>query len=64
MKMEVNVGATDRIVRIAVGALLIVLALAGVIGAWGWIGLAPLATGLMRTCPAYTLLGVNTCKSA
>ena len=31
------------------------------IGTWGYIGVVAFATGLLRTCPAYTLLGVNTC---
>jgi hypothetical protein len=65
MKFETNIGSTDRMARIIVGAALILLALAGVIGAWGWIGVVPLATGFIRFCPAYTLLGMNTCgKSA
>lgn len=59
--MTVNVGSLDRIVRIAAGVALIALAAGGVIGAWGYIGIVPLATGLLRTCPAYSLLGVNTC---
>ncbi|WP_037300941.1 YgaP family membrane protein [Rubritepida flocculans] len=58
-----NVGGLDRVLRIAVGLLLIVAALAGWIGVWGWIGVLPLATGLLRTCPAYSLLGVNTCPA-
>ena len=45
-----------------IGAVLIGLALTGVIGAWGWIGVLPLATGLLNFCPAYGLLGINTCK--
>ena len=57
-----NVGSIDRILRIAVGAILIVLAATGQIGLWGWIGVVPLATGLFRMCPAYALLGINTCK--
>ncbi|MDY7116773.1 DUF2892 domain-containing protein [Halomonas sp. SSL-5] len=60
--MTRNVGGIDRIARIVIGALLIGLALTGVIGAWGWIGVLPLATGLFNFCPAYKLLGVNTCK--
>lgn len=60
--MQINVGNTDRIIRIAVGAILIVLALTNVIGLWGWIGIVPLLTGIFRFCPAYSLLGKNTCK--
>ncbi|MGZ8255423.1 MAG: YgaP family membrane protein [Burkholderiaceae bacterium] len=56
-----NVGGIDRILRIAAGILLIALTLMGVIGVWGWIGIVPLATGLLRTCPVYSLLGFNTC---
>jgi hypothetical protein len=59
--MKINVGNTDRIARIAVGVVLMVLALTGIIGVWGWIGIVPLATGLFRFCPAYSLLGANTC---
>ncbi len=59
--MKTNIGGIDRIARIAIGALLIVLTLLGTIGAWGWIGIVPLATGLLRTCPAYSILGFNTC---
>jgi hypothetical protein len=62
MNMKSNVGGADKIARIVIGALLIGLALTGVIGAWGWIGVLPLATGLFNFCPAYGLLGVNTCK--
>ncbi|UOD50314.1 YgaP family membrane protein [Orrella daihaiensis] len=59
--MKVNVGGIDRVLRIVVGIALIALTLAGTIGAWGWIGVVPLATGLFRICPAYSLIGVNTC---
>ncbi len=59
--MQANVGTLDRIARIVVGLALIGLTLAGVIGVWGWIGVVPLATGIFRFCPAYPLLGINTC---
>ncbi len=59
--MKANVGGIDRILRVAVGALLIVLAALNVIGAWGYIGVIPVLTGLFRFCPAYALLGLNTC---
>ena len=59
--MKMNVGGADRMLRIVAGLVLIGLTLAGQIGAWGWIGLLPLLTGLFRFCPAYTLFGMNTC---
>lgn len=60
--MKANVGTIDRALRIIVGLALIGLTLSGKIGVWGWIGVVPLATGLFRFCPAYTLLGASTCK--
>lgn len=39
----------------------ITLAATGVVGIWGWIGVVPLLTGLIRWCPAYPLLGINSC---
>jgi len=62
MMMKVNAGTIDRVVRATAGIALIGLTLAGMIGVWGWIGVIPLATSVMGFCPAYTLLGVNTCK--
>jgi hypothetical protein len=59
--MKANVGGIDKIARILVGIVLIGLAATGTVGAWGWIGLLPLATGLMGWCPAYTLFGLNSC---
>ena len=56
-----NVGGIDRILRIVLGFALIALTLTGTIGAWGWIGVVPLLTAALGTCPAYSLLGLNTC---
>lgn len=58
-----NVGGVDRVLRVVVGLALIAATLAGWIGLWGWIGVVPLATGLLRTCPLYTLLGIRTCPA-
>jgi O-antigen ligase len=62
--MKSNVGGLDRIARIVAGLVLIALALTGTIGVWGWIGLVPLATGTLRFCPLYPLLGLSTCPVA
>lgn len=59
--MKTNVGTIDRVIRLA-GVVLIGLTLTGTIGMWGWIGVVPLATSLFGYCPAYPLLGMNTCK--
>jgi len=59
--MKANVGGIDRLFRIVFGVVLIGLAAMGTIGAWGYLGLIVLATGVFRFCGAYTLLGINTC---
>jgi len=61
--MKSNVGGIDRFLRIAVGIILLALAATGTVGAWAWVGLVPLATGLIGWCPPYSLLGINTCKN-
>lgn len=61
MDLKVNVGGIDKIARIAVGILLLVLAVMGMGTPWTWIGIVPLITGLAGRCPAYSLLGINTC---
>jgi hypothetical protein len=62
--MKPNVGTIDRSLRILGGLALIALAALGVVGWWGYVGVVPLATGLFRFCPAYTLLGLRTCPVA
>ncbi len=59
--MKANVGSLDRTLRILAGL--------AILGAgyyfktwWGLIGLGPIITGTFRFCPAYPLLGMNTCK--
>jgi Protein of unknown function (DUF2892) len=59
--MTTNEGTIDRILRISAGLVLIGLAATGTVGAWGYIGLVPLATGAIGWCPLYTMLGLNTC---
>jgi len=62
---KTNVGGIDRVLRIVVGLALI---------AWWYfapgmglrwlplvLGIVALGTGLMSTCPLYSLIGLNTC---
>ena len=61
-----NVGTADRIIRIVVGLVLIGVFFTSSMTGWSWlllIGIVPLVTGLMGTCPAYTLLGTSTCST-
>ncbi|WP_082572370.1 DUF2892 domain-containing protein [Variovorax sp. Root434] len=59
-----NVGPLDRTARVSGGMLLIVLAATEIIGRWGYIGVVPLLTGLIGTCPLYSLFGFSTCARA
>ncbi len=59
--MKSNVGGIDKILRIAAGVGLIGATAAGLLPVWGYIGIVPLATGLMGWCPVYPLLGMSTC---
>jgi hypothetical protein len=59
--MKRNVCGIDRVLRVVIGLALIGATLAGMIGVWGWIGIVPLLTGIVRYCPAYTIFGLETC---
>jgi hypothetical protein len=58
--MSTNEGTVDRIVRTAVGLLLIALVFVGPKTAWGWLGSVPLLTGLVGYCPVYSWFKVST----
>jgi hypothetical protein len=64
----VNEASWDRIVRIALGVVLLYLGWAGVVGGTlgvvlQWLGLVPLITGIVGWCPAYGLLKFRTNKA-
>ncbi|VAW45693.1 hypothetical protein MNBD_GAMMA04-406 [hydrothermal vent metagenome] len=59
--MNCNVGGIDRILRVVVGVALITWAVISG-NLLGWIGVVPLLTGVFKFCPAYTLLGIKSCK--
>lgn len=56
-----NEGNLDRALRVVAGVALLSLVFVGPQTAWGWVGLVPLVTGLVGTCPVYSLFGINTC---
>ena len=61
--MTTNVGGIDRVLRIVVGIAVLALffVLEGNARYWALVGIVPLFTGLFRTCPLYSVIGVNTC---
>lgn len=59
--MQANVGGADRLVRFIAG--LVLLSLVWLVPTnWGWLGIVPLMTGLIRWCPAYLPFGLSSCK--
>jgi len=64
--LQKNVGTIDRALRVILGIALLVGFFLGLGGAYNWlflIGVVPLATGLLSSCPGYTILGVSTCPA-
>lgn len=59
-RFPVNVGRLDRTLRLIVGTILIVMVLTDHIGVWGWFGLFMIATALVRRCPIYVPLQMDT----
>lgn len=64
--MNVNVGPTDRVIRLTVATALFML---GFLGPWGqivsWIlvalGVVMLLVGITQKCPIYSVFGISTC---
>ncbi len=60
-----NEGSVDRILRTIVGIVLLVaffMLPEASYRYWLLIGIVPLATGLLGSCPIYTIFGIGTCK--
>lgn len=60
--MSRNEGTLDRTLRIIAGLVLLSLVFIGPQTMWGLIGIVPLATGLIGSCPVYSIFGISTCK--
>lgn len=59
--LRTNEHPVERTVRGVLGIVLIGLAFTGTLGAWAYIGIVPLLTGVVGSCPLYSVLGVSTC---
>lgn len=59
--MQSNEAGFDRILRIVAGLAILSQYFVGLQTNWALIGLVPLGTALIGYCPAYALLGLNTC---
>ncbi|MGL4766736.1 MAG: YgaP family membrane protein [Formosimonas sp.] len=58
--MDTNLGRVDRMLRIGSGCFFLALLIVRVIGAWGWLGLMLVASGVVGICPLYAVLGKST----
>ena len=56
-----NEGNLDRILRVVLGVVLLGWYLFAGGPIWALIGIVPLATGALGSCPIYSILGMNTC---
>ncbi|MGH7696144.1 MAG: YgaP family membrane protein [Gemmatimonadaceae bacterium] len=63
MSLPINEGSLDRVLRVALGLVLLSLTLVGPKTPWGLLGLLPLVTGLIGFCPLYRVLGLSTCPA-
>ncbi|MDL2716498.1 MAG: DUF2892 domain-containing protein [Acidobacteriota bacterium] len=60
---KTNEGTADRVLRVVAGIVLLSLTVVGPKTSWGLVGLLPLVTGLVGTCPLYSILGLSTCPA-
>lgn len=58
-----NEHTIERVLRVVVGLGIVSLVFVGPQTPWGWLGLIPVVTGLVGSCPIYTVLGVSTCPT-
>lgn len=59
--LPANEHAVDRAVRVLLGLFLLSLIFTGPQTLWGLVGVVPLLTGLIGSCPLYTIFGLSTC---
>jgi len=59
--LPTNEHPLERALRTVLGLAVLALAFVGPRTPWGYLGIVPLATGLLGSCPIYTLFGWSTC---
>ncbi len=57
-----NQATVERVIRVVAGVVLLSLVFVGPQTLFGLVGLVPLVTGLLGSCPIYTLFGFSTCS--
>ena len=66
MHLTANVGSADRLIRLILGAALILLSLTGAFGGLAWLavlaGVVLAGTAFLKFCPVYRLTGLKTTK--
>lgn len=62
--LDKNEHSIERVIRVVLGVALLSIVFIGPATPWGWLGVIPLLTGLVGSCPLYSLIGVNTCGKA
>jgi hypothetical protein len=61
--LATNEHPIERVVRVTLGVAILALFFVGPKSAWALLGIVPLATGLLGSCPLYTLFGISTCPA-
>ncbi len=56
-----NEHPVERVLRVLIGLGLLSIVFVGPQTLWGLIGIVPLLTGLLGSCPLYTMVGLSTC---
>ncbi len=59
-----NEHTLDRVLRVSLGLGLLSLAFVGPQTPWGFVGVVPILTGAIGSCPLYTVFGLSTCPAA
>ncbi len=61
--LQTNEGAVDRVLRVIIGIGILGLTIVGPRTLWGLVGVVPLITGLVGSCPIYSMFGISTCPA-